>query len=243
MHALRRRLRDLARRLGYDISSFERGRPGSSALDDMARFMADDRPIIFDVGANVGQSIERFRSRFPRSIIHSFEPGPAAFLELQRRAAALAGVHVWNRALGAAPGSLTLLENSVSDMSSFLPLAEAGWGEVARRTDVEVTTVDRFCDDHDIARIDILKSDTQGFDLEVLKGASSMFAANRIRAVYLEINFIRIYENLPTLSDLYAFLTARDFQLVSFYDFRYRDHRAAWTDALFVHASAPWRSA
>jgi len=31
-------------------------------------------PIIFDVGANEGQSIKRFKSIFPKSIIHSFEP-------------------------------------------------------------------------------------------------------------------------------------------------------------------------
>ena len=32
------------------------------------------KPIIFDVGANDGQSIERFSSMFPKSTVHSFEP-------------------------------------------------------------------------------------------------------------------------------------------------------------------------
>ena len=37
-------------------------------------FGAHNKIIIFDIGANKGQSINRFRSIFKNSIIHSFEP-------------------------------------------------------------------------------------------------------------------------------------------------------------------------
>jgi len=38
------------------------------------------RPIIFDVGANIGQSIISFKKNFPNSIIHSFEPCKKFFI-------------------------------------------------------------------------------------------------------------------------------------------------------------------
>ena len=63
---------------------------------------------------------------------------------------------------------MTFLENSNPDMSSFLPLSEFGWGKVTKETPVEVKTIDQaFILDQNIEQVDILKSDTQGFDFEV----------------------------------------------------------------------------
>ena len=44
-----------------------------------------DKKIIFDVGANLGQSIERFRRIDENSIIHSFEPTPDLALKLKSK--------------------------------------------------------------------------------------------------------------------------------------------------------------
>jgi len=39
-------------------------------------------PVIFDAGANIGQSIELFRKNIPNCLIHSFQPNPEAFTAL-----------------------------------------------------------------------------------------------------------------------------------------------------------------
>jgi FkbM family methyltransferase len=201
----------------------------------MELFLPDDRPLLFDVGANVGQTVRGFRAHFPKCIVHSFEPSPSTFETLRREAASLRDVHVWNCALGSAPGHLTLLENAKSTMSSFLPLSEFGWGTVTKETSVEVKTVDQFCQDEHIEQIDILKSDTQGFELEVFKGAEQMMRAAKIRLVYFEVIFSDMYKGLPSFAEQYEFLTSRDYLLVSLYEFRYQKQLASWTDALFVH--------
>ena len=234
---MKRIVRHIIRKFGFDIVRFSPDQFGKFPLDDMAKFIHNQRPVIFDVGANEGQSIHRFRSQFPRCIVHSFEPSATTFQILRQQAARLKDVHLWNYALGSVPGQMTLLENSNSLMSSFLPLSEFGWGKVTKETLVEVRTIDQFCRDEKIEQIDILKSDTQGFDFEVLKGAECTIRARKIGLIYFEIIFSDMYKDLPSFAEVYDFLIRRDFLLVSFYQFFYQKQLASWADALFVHKS------
>jgi hypothetical protein len=99
---------------------------------------------------------------------------------------------------------------------------------------VPVCTMDVFCDENEIEHIDLLKSDTQGFDLEVLRGGERMFAEKRVKLVYLEVTFAPLYEHLPRFDQLYGFLADRGFDLIGLYDFHYRNDKLGWADALFA---------
>ena len=78
----RRAIRAMLGKLGYAISRTEGGL-GGDPFADMHVLIGQDEPLILDVGANVGQSIEAFRSWFPDAHIHSFEPSPATFARLK----------------------------------------------------------------------------------------------------------------------------------------------------------------
>lgn len=206
-------------------------------MDDIGALLHDvPRPVVFDVGANTGQSVANFRRLLPDSTLHSFEPGHKAFRELTSSSRGLRNVHLVNAAVGSAPGRLTLIENEFTDMSSFLRPSTAAWGTVVAETEVEVITVDSYCADHGIDRIDLLKIDTQGYELEVLRGADGMLAAGDVGLIYLEVTFIDMYEGLPPFDVLYRFLLDRDFRLVALYNFHMHWTRiAGWCDALFAH--------
>ena len=154
--------------MGYDIQSIEALQPlGQDAYSDAKAFIGSDKsPVVFDVGANLGQTIDLVRERFPSSIIHAFEPGQIAFNRLVQTHPRLQNVHLNNFALGSKIGRKRLFENSTSEMSSLLPLGPDGWGEIKAQREVEVSTVDTYCQEHAIRSIDLLKSDTQGFDLK-----------------------------------------------------------------------------
>jgi len=230
--------RKLARRLlaryGYRISYAPDG-VGGNPFMDMSRLLGHAHPLILDVGANTGQSVERFRSTFPKAVIHSFEPSPSVFQTLTHNTAGLSNVHLWNCALGASTTSLDLLENSMSEWTSFLPPGGSAWGQVVRKTVVPVRTLDDFCLEHSIERVDILKSDTQGYDMEVLKGARGMFARNAVVCIYCELIFSELYAGMPSFGDVCNFLDQSGFVLVSLYDIAYENGLAAWTDGLFVN--------
>ena len=224
-------MKRLFRAAGIDVRFIPK--LGFDAYDDMRALAATDAPLIFDAGANRGQSIERFRRTFARPVIHAFEPGRETFAELQRRCGALDGVHLSNVALGARAESRTFLQNRSDDLSSFLEPSTDAWGEISSRYPVDVTTVDDYCAARGIERITILKSDTQGFDLEVLKGSQRMMTRRAVDLIFIEITFSEMYEGLPRFDEVYAFLADRGYALVAFYDFYYQRGRAGWTDALF----------
>ena len=232
MRLIRKAVKHLLRRAGIDIRFIPE--LGFDAYADMRKLVATDRPLVFDIGANRGQTIEHFRGAFARPVIHAFEPGRDTFAELQRRTAGIPDLHLNNVALGARVESRTFLQNERDDMSSFLEPSVDAWGEIKDRYPVEITTVDDYCAARGIERIDVLKSDTQGFDLDVLKGAQGMIDRRAIRLILMEITFSDMYKGSPRFDEIYAFLADRRFALVSFYDFYHQRRRAGWTDALFT---------
>ncbi len=193
------------------------------------------RPVMFDVGANAGQTTKSMRELFPSAVIHAFEPGTRAFGQLKTSLSDMADVHLHQKALGAAPGSITLNENEESTMSSVLPLGESGWGRIQEVREVEMTTVDEVCRQHGIEHLSILKTDTQGYDLEVMRGAVGMMESGRLDCVFFELIFSDLYQGMPRFDKVFSFLLDRDYVLVSVYDMHLKNGVAAWADVLFVH--------
>ncbi len=127
-------VRKVFHRFGLDISKIDKTTLGQNPWLDMERFVVDGpNTVLFDVGANIGQSIARYRMHFPTSQVNSFEPSPQTYRELQTVATADRNAKAWNFAFGATPGKAMLNENKHSVMNSLLDLGESGWGEVEKR--------------------------------------------------------------------------------------------------------------
>lgn len=214
---------------------------GLEPLQDMSRLSRlagrTESAMIFDVGANVGNFIRYFRETFSKPIIHAFEPGSEVFKQLQANTAGIPGITLNNIGLGSRNEELIFLESDRSPMSSFLEPDKNSWSKTARRIKVSVRTVDDYSSEKGIQRIDILKSDTQGYDLQVIRGAEGMISEGRIQLLYIEINFSELYKGQPSFDGIYRHLYERNFRLVAFYRFSYQNNRAGWTDALFTHVS------
>jgi hypothetical protein len=90
-------------------------------------------------------------------VVHGFEPGSTGIRTIT--------VRLNNSALGADIGKRAFFENSLSLKSSFLPLGPDGWGQIVDERKVSIDTIENYCMRNRISSIDLLKSDTQGFDL------------------------------------------------------------------------------
>lgn len=233
---LKRGAKETLGRLGFDVSRRQADTPGRDPFTDLLRFTESDvHPVIFDVGANVGQTVAKIKAHFPQSKVFSFEPSPTTFALLKQNCAKFQEVEVLNYGIGARKGTLPFHENTLSDMSSFLEMTDLGWGESKKVTEVEVLTIDDFCAGKGINGIHLLKSDTQGYDFEVLKGAAELMKKNAINLVLFEVMFSAMYRGLPAFDEVFRFLTDRNFTLVTFYTFHYQEGKAGWTDALFIN--------
>lgn len=237
---LREAVRGIARRMGFEVVRRSSAPLGFNKYTDLPKLLAGNRtPTIIDVGSNVGHTIIAYKKLFPDAVIHAFEPSPAIFEELERRITHLPGVIRNQVALGSKSEARTFLENSETHMSSFLNPDRECWGKVVKETQVQVRTLDDYCADAGVHQLDLLKVDAQGFDLEVLKGATRMIGSGQIPLLLIEITFARHYVGAPTFDELYRFLIDHGYRLMTLYELQYRNGLAHWCDALFVHESSP----
>ena len=183
---MRRGLKNLFARADVHISRLS-SVPFGVQWEHDARFLLGNRrnPTLLDVGANVGQTVKLLASVFHDGRIYSFEPVPSTFAELLKNTAGVAGVECVNEALGAVSGAATITTDR--DGQNTL-VEEVTSGNTATAT-VSVSTVDEFCDARSIERVDLLKIDTEGHEVEVIRGARSMLSAGRIDLVLAECDF------------------------------------------------------
>ncbi|MDQ4077233.1 MAG: FkbM family methyltransferase, partial [Chloroflexota bacterium] len=165
---------------------------GVDFAHDLRVTIANPRPVCLDIGANEGQTITLLQRVFDDPTIHAFEPSHKLFQLLQSKNFGVR-VSLHNVALGKEPAKREFINYEKSGLSSFLALDVHGEHpfrdvEVEAREVVEVETVDRFLQQNRIDTIDLLKIDTQGFDLEVLSGATGALQAGIIRNVLVELN-------------------------------------------------------
>ncbi len=189
---------------------------------------------VIDIGANEGQTAMYVLEAFPGAEIHSFEPVPPTFEKLCRRVAPR-GVHCVQQAVGRMVGEATI---HVASNSLTNSLVEKSPDSSEQR--VAMTTVDAYTAERGIGSIDLLKIDTEGFDLEVLSGAERCFAEARVKFVLIEAGFhFRGREHVP-YEQLHEFLRPRGFDLLGFYHQSpcwSGANRLRFADALFAHAS------
>jgi FkbM family methyltransferase len=217
--------------LGYNVR--KRSRLGGDPFIDMAR-LAGVSPVVFDVGANIGQSVALFRKYLPAPRIHAFEPGASTFATLKAKYGHAHDVKLNSIGLGSRSESREFIENSTSRMSSFLEPGRDCFGEIVNRETRELASVDSYAETWKIQQIEILKTDTQGFDLEVLKGSERMLAAHRIHMIFVELTFCQLYQGAPRVDELLRFILDRGFEVVSMYEVIHRNNRAGEADALFI---------
>ena len=239
-------LKKLFHSFGYDFSRYIPQDFGINPIADASKFLLKtDNPTIFDVGANTGQSIEIIKNILPNATnaitIHAFEPSHKTFSLLSKKWGGDSNIFLNNFALGSRNERKTFLENYHSDMSSFLQPSSYCWGEIVEEKSVQIRTTDEYCKNQKIQNIDLLKVDTQGYDLEVLKGSKLLLESNSIKMVLMEIIFSDMYTNLPAYDEIFKFMRLNNFKLVSTYkvwhqkDLQIEMNLASWTDALFIN--------
>lgn len=200
-------------------------------LDRIIKYICEKQhPIIFDVGANRGQSIERFKKMYKDCAIHSFEPGNAECDEIRSNYKNDKSIFVNNVGVGEKEEIREFNINAKTTHSSFKQLLEkTAW--IKKRSEVQkiknekytiskelkqIITLDDYVNLNGIKNIDILKIDTQGYDDKVIAGAKNLIKENKIKIIQIEIIFSEIYENPLNIYDIEKFLIPNGYKLFGF---------------------------
>lgn len=196
--------------------------------------------ILFDVGANAGQTRNWFRYHLPKATIYSFEPVQSTFEQLKTNAKGDANCVLVNEALGDEVGTKTirLFEGDMTVLNSLrddVMNNSAG----AREESISINTLDAYCKANHISKIDLLKIDTEGFEINVLKGAAEMLQNGAISFVYCETGFQNTNKRNTYLAELTEHLATKDYYFFGLYQVDYHDWKRGngLGNALYIHKS------
>jgi FkbM family methyltransferase len=210
-------------------------------------FRRTEPECVLDVGANTGQYGMQLRELGYRGWIVSFEPVEHTFDRLSTLAQQDGQWRVFRVALGARAESKKIAVSNLSVFSSFktfAPFADEqfpGASEVVGFEQVDVRTLNDSADEflHGLPQHRIfLKLDTQGYDLEVIKGATNLLP--RLIGVQLEAALAPIYEQVPTFPETVQYLNDLGLGLTGMFPVN-RDSllRLIEVNCVFVNPSHP----
>ncbi len=172
--------------------------------------------VIFDVGANVGQSAEAFLRAYPAAMIYCFEPVSASFHALREALTEKAAqVELHQLAMGAERGQARIATYGTGTCATMMAPTTDDYRE---SEGIQVETLDAFCGDAGITRIDYLKIDTEGNDLNVLKGAEELLGAGAAAVVEVEAGMHPENRLHVPLEDLKAHLQEYGYRCFGIYE-------------------------
>lgn len=207
-------------------------------------FDAFDVDCVFDVGANRGQYYRFLRHdvRYEGRIV-SFEPIPELAGSLRESARHDARWIVYDCALASSPGTASFNVMAKPVFSSFLTPDDAHTAafrdknSISRTIEVPIRTLDGVVAElASPPRRAYLKLDTQGSDLEVLRGASSTLP--RVVGLQSELSFVPIYREMPDWNRAATEIIAHGFSPSGFFSVT-RDSRLLLieVDGVFVRSA------
>jgi FkbM family methyltransferase len=161
----------------------------------LPQLIKNDQPVLLDVGANIGLYSERLMESFPNAQLYCFEPQKDNFKKLTDRVQG-GKANLYNIGLGSVRTSMCLYDRGDSQGSSHASMHKAVISEIHKQQvveyNVQVDTLESFCENEGINHIDFLKVDTEGHDYEVLKGAESLIEKNSIDLIHFEFNSMNV---------------------------------------------------
>jgi FkbM family methyltransferase len=186
---------------------------------------------VIDVGANQGDWSRAFLRRFPKAVIHAIEADPKTFELLRQNTAAQTNIHPVNLAVSSKTGKVSFYSHENPLCSSMLNLPDAR-GKT-RMMEVEAQTLDAFCAARKLDDVRFIKIDTEGHDLEVVKGARQILKSPALEFIVLEFGIDSADQRHVHVNELVAALSPPGFQVQALGGFGFYDGYF-YGNALFV---------
>ncbi|MGF1579468.1 MAG: FkbM family methyltransferase [Gemmataceae bacterium] len=191
--------------------------PTFLALARIVSLTGKSGTYVVDVGCSNGLFL-RALSRFVKILdAIGYEPLPDGWPEL-RLGSLASRCRIRNVAVGATTGEIELFQTVHPGLSSALPLEptyhyySGNQDQVTASRKVEIVTLDdEFVELPNWPTV--LKIDTQGYEMEVLRGAERLLASGRIAAIVLEVSVRLKYQNQPLIEEIITSLRGYGYQI------------------------------
>lgn len=188
-HPLTVKLRNVARAAGLTsrIAPLLAGRGYETAFEEATLACVRPGDVVWDVGANVGLYTVKFAAHVGgEGQVFAFEPSPANQERLAGAVAALPNVRVLPLALGDRDGAMRFAQgdDALGATSRLLDAAAKEEG-----IEVRVARGDSLVRAGEVPAPNVVKADTEGFELDVLLGLGDVLRSPALRALCIEVHF------------------------------------------------------
>ena len=205
---------------------------GLLASLNLLKPMALSELIMVDVGAHRGESLKAFSENWNGNFKYvGIEPNPDAYSDLLLLAST---IQTQNRSISCLPmaasnkdGFVHFMITNASAVAGVLePLnglndrVPSGDHKITQEVDVEAISINSLLDRQDIDKVDILKIDTEGYDLEVLKGSLNILKSESVLTVLTEVFFVPYRVGQAFFWDIASFMSREGYHFVNLYDTR-----------------------
>ena len=189
-------------------------------------------PVIIEIGCNDGTHTQWFLELFADPVVHCFEPDPRAASRFTQALGMHSKVHLWPLAISDRIGRISFhqsggrqrrlqsgevvewdMSGSIKTPKKHLEYHPAITFE--HTIDVETTTLDAWCAQAGVDRIDFLWMDVQGAELDVFRGGER--SLSRTRYLYTEYSDNEVYEGQGSLRQIERHLPS--FEVVEVFPF------------------------
>lgn len=162
--------------------------------------LLDSSSVVVDVGANFGYYTVLGAKKSSSGRVYSFEPGKSNFRVLKKNINlnGLHNVYAEEIALGNSNEEASFREDSI----------HSGRSEVdpKGKNKVQMKTLDSYADINGLDSVDFIKIDVEGYELEVLKGASNLIARSGNMHALLEFNIGSLRKMQMSKEDFFSAL-------------------------------------
>ena len=179
-----------------------------------------DNSIIVDVGGADGTTAEIFAKNFSKKKIYVFEPIRESFNQIENKKNKYSNLVLFNNALGSEELSAKIniasrvtsssIFNLTPDQNSSIFSSDLNY---CRSENIVITKLDNILDKNTV--VGIMKLDVQGYEMEVLKGASS--SIERIMIIVLEMNNHNYYPGAPKYYEVDEYLRNKNFSIIDIF--------------------------
>lgn len=173
-------------------------------------------PICVDCGAHDGADTVELE-RVLGGTVHAFEPVPEVFDRLCRRVARSKAIRCYQIALSDRTGVADFhVSSGTSDGSSSLMepqehLTDHPTVKFERKIQVKCTTLDAWAEANDVARVDFLWLDMQGFEMQMLEASPRILSS--VRAVHTEVSTRETYKGVALYPEFRKWMLDKGFQV------------------------------
>jgi FkbM family methyltransferase len=205
----------------YAWDTIQGSPPNQEVIKRIQAYLPED-PVIVEAGAYDGTDTAELAGLLPAAKIFTFEPVPELFEKTTAKLGSFSNIHAYNFALSDVTGKSNMYlsefmnnPGTVSASSSLLPptghLTYASFVRFDRIIEVATTTLDDWANEAGITRVDLLKLDIQGNELDVMMASPKIFSS--VKAVLTEVEFAEAYKDQYLFEDIKAWLEGQGFEL------------------------------